>query len=176
MEQATGGLVALGVPDLADLYAQFPSLAHSQHRITSEDNDQYNCAAWIQRDTSHWYEPGMPNWPAGLPEPLDGDDLHCYIALFQSWGFELCDDPSHETGFLKIAVYTIGAKFCHVAKQIRDSDWSSKAGVLHDFRHESLEALHPCGIMEDARPSVYMRRPDDGTDPQHLERTGLIPA
>lgn len=118
----------------------------------------------------------MSNWPAGLPEPSNGDDVHCYIALFESWGFELCGDSDHEPGCLKIALYAIGAKFCHVAKQIRGGDWSSKAGVLHDFRHESLEALYPCGIMQNARPSVYMRRPDDGTDPQYLERTGLIRA
>lgn len=159
--------------ELADLYAQFPSLAGSRHSITSEDTDQYNCAAWVERDLSHWYEPGV-YWPDGLPEPDGREDLHCYVALFERWGFEVCDDPSHEAGFLKIAIYAVESRFCHVAKQIRRCDWSSKAGVLHDFRHGSLEALHPSGIMENARPAVFMRRPDDGTDPQQLERIGLI--
>lgn len=110
-----------------------------------------------------------------MPEPENGDDLHCYVALFESWGYEPCADASHETGFLKIAVYAIGARFCHVAKQVRGTGWSSKGGTLHDFQHATLEALYPCGIMEDARPTVFMRTEDDGTDPQHLERGGLLP-
>jgi hypothetical protein len=118
----------------------------------------------------------MPNWPDNLPSPSNGDDLHCYIALFESWGFQCCEDSTHEDGYLKIALYSTGARFCHVAKQIRGADWSSKAGVLYDFRHSSLDSLHPSGIMENARPTVFMRRPDDGRDPQHVERTGLIPA
>jgi hypothetical protein len=165
--------MALEAAELADLYAQYPSLAASSHCITSGPTDNYNCAAWVERDLTHWYEPGM-YWPEGVPEPDGPDDLDCYVALFESWGFETCEDSDHETGFLKIAIYAVGARFCHVAKQIRRSDWSSKGGSLHDFRHASLDALHPSGIMENARPTVFMRRPDDATDPQHLERTGLI--
>jgi len=167
--------IPLSTPDLADLYAQYPSLVSAHHRITSQPTDQYNCTAWLIRDIAHWYEPGI-YWPDGLPEPDgDGNDLHCYIALFELWGFEICADRTHESGFLKIAIYAIDARFCHVAKQIRGADWSSKGGTLHDFRHDTLDALYPCGIMENATPTVFMRCADDG-DPQHLERTGLIPA
>jgi hypothetical protein len=161
--------------DLADLYAQYPSLKSSAHRITSKDNDEYNCVAWIPKEFDRWYEPGI-YWPPGIPEPPELLEIECYVALFESWGFERCGGASFETGFLKIAVYGRGDRFCHVAKQIRGGGWSSKGGVLHDFRHDSLDALHPCGIMENARPVLFMRRQDDGRDPQHLERTGIIPA
>jgi hypothetical protein len=165
----------LGQYQVDELYARFPSLADSTHKITSEDTDEYNCTAWVERDFHHWYEPGI-HWPDGVPEPeSDDDDLHCYIALFESWGFERCRDGSHEPGYLKIALYSVGSRYFHVAKQIRHAEWSSKAGVLHDFRHESLGALKPSVLMDNAEPTVFMRRPDDGTDAQHLERGGLIP-
>jgi hypothetical protein len=167
--------VALERASLADLYAQYPSLIESSHLITSGPTDKYNCAAWVERDLTHWYEPGL-YWPDGLPQPDGLDDLHCYVALFELWDYEGCAEPDYEPGFLKIAIYAIGSRFCHVAKQIRGSDWSSKGGGLHDFRHGTLDALYPSGIMENARPTMFMRRPDDGTDPQHLERAGLIPA
>jgi hypothetical protein len=166
---------ALNAPTLDDLYAQYPSLREAEHNITSIANDEYNCVAWVPKELDRWYEPGI-YWPKGIPEPDDERDLCCYVALFESWDFEPCDDAAYEPGFLKVALYEHQGVFKHVAKQLRDGTWSSKAGVLHDFRHHALDDLHPSGIMENARPSVFMRRPDDGSDPQHLERTGLIPA
>ncbi|HLL91759.1 MAG TPA: hypothetical protein VK252_02375 [Solirubrobacteraceae bacterium] len=119
-------------PDVADLYAQYPSLLASTHQITSEDNDVYNCAAWVPGDLRHWYEPGF-YWPPGVPEPDGDEDIECYIALFETWGYELCDNPRYEAGYLKIAIYERDGQFGHVAKQIRGGGWSSKGGVLHDL-------------------------------------------
>lgn len=84
---------ALKPVELADLYAQYPSLEGSDHRITSKDNDAYNCVAWIPREFDRWYEPGM-YWPSGIPEPPERPDIECYEALFASWGFERCADPA----------------------------------------------------------------------------------
>lgn len=156
----------------ADLYAQFPSLTATEHRITSEPVDDYNCVGWVNRLTNSWLEPGM-FWPTGVPEPENDDDVDCYIALFERWGFVRCDTPDYEPGFLKIALYTVGQSFQHVAKQLRDGHWSSKAGVLHDLRHATLSALQPSGIMRNAAPSIFMKRIDNGED-MSLEETGLI--
>jgi hypothetical protein len=101
-------------------------------------------------------------------------DLDCYVALFETWGFLRCADAQYEEGFLKIALYADNRSFQHVAKQLRDGTWSSKAGRLHDLRHHELEALHPAGIMRNARPTVFMKKHDDGNDPQDLELRGLI--
>jgi hypothetical protein len=164
--------LALSAAPLEDLYAQFPSLRDSRHRITSSPTDEYNCVAWVPRELDRWYDPEL-FWPDDIPKPDGDDDLDCYVALFESWGFERCEDERYEDGFLKIAVYTVGQSFQHVAKQLRDGSWSSKGGVLHDFRHCTLDALQPSGIMVNARPSVFMRHNDDG-ESQELERTGLI--
>ena len=156
-----------------DLYAQFPSLLASPHNITSEATDVYNCVAWVRRELDRWYEPEF-FWPKGVPQPVDDDDLPCYLALFESWGYEHCAHPEYEEGYLKIAIYADANAFQHVAKQLRDGTWSSKAGPLHDLRHHDLAALNPCGVMRNARPAVYMKTVDAGSDPQDLERSGLV--
>jgi hypothetical protein len=156
------------------LYAQYPSLRESTHNITSLPTDEYNCVAWVSRELNRWYEPGIC-WPAGVPEPVDAaSDLESYVALFEHWGYERCCDGSYEDGFLKVALYADGQSFQHVAKQLRDGTWSSKAGTLHDLRHASLDALWPCGLLRNARPAAFMRRLDDGATSQAVEMTGLI--
>jgi hypothetical protein len=158
--------------ELEDLYAQFPRLRDARHRITSRPNDEYNCVAWVERDFDTWWEPGFC-WPTDL-EPDGDDDLAHYIELFQRWGFELCETGDLEDGFLKIAVYAEGCAFHHVAKQLPSGAWSSKAGALHDFRHEALNALDECAVMRGASVVCHMRRPFEGEDPYQLEETGLI--
>jgi hypothetical protein len=118
---------SLNAPSLDDLYAQLPSLFESEHNVTSEPDDEYNCVAWVSKELQTWYEPGF-TWP--VPEPEDERDLCCYVALFESWGFEPCDDADYEQGFLKIALYQDQGIFQHVSMQLRDGTWSSKAGVL----------------------------------------------
>jgi hypothetical protein len=154
------------------LHAQFPSLASSDHSITSRPTDEYNCVAWVNRETGHWFEPGI-YWPVGVSEPDGDEDLDCYVELFEKWGYEVCATSSLEAGYLKIAIYADGQLFQHVARQLRDGRWSSKAGKLHDLWHRDLYALHPSGVMRDARPTVFMRKPDNGGDMQ-MEESGLI--
>jgi hypothetical protein len=160
--------------ELEDLYAQLPGLTSSNHRITSPATDAYNCVAWVQRDLDRWYEPDF-FWPAGVPVPTDIDnDLEEYVALFSAFGYEMCGDPTLEAGFLKIALYSEGRSFQHVAKQLPSGAWSSKAGTLHDLRHDDLDAFHGAAFMNEARAVLFMRRPYDGADQMQLEETGLI--
>lgn len=159
--------------DLADLYAQFPRLSASGHRITSEPSDLYNCVAWVERDFERWWEPGF-HWPLGAKEPSGDADVDCYVDLFEKLGFERCDSSDAEPGFLKIALYAENHRFHHVAKQLPSGAWSSKAGPLHDFRHEALTACDDCGVMRAAQPELFMRRSYDGADDMSLEETGLI--
>lgn len=155
--------------DIADLYAQFPRLASASHKITSPAADDYNCVAWVERDLGHWWEPGF-YWPPGAPLPSDDEDLDCYVDVFRRIGFELCASGDLEPGFLKIAIYSEGGTFHHVAKQLPSGRWSSKAGSLHDVRHDELAALEESGVLHDARATVFMRRPYDGSDPCHWKR------
>lgn len=168
-----GRLSHLSPPSVEDLYAQYPRLRASGHRITSPFDDEYNCVAWIERAFTSWVEPGI-QWPPGVPTPLGSSDLDCYIALFRLWGFEDAESPDLEPGFLKIAIYANGQEFEHVAKQLPSGAWSSKGGNLCDFRHEQLEALNNCGVMKNATVVKYMRRRYDGSDSMELEENGLL--
>jgi hypothetical protein len=154
------------------LYAQFSRLDPDNHGITSPPSDEYNCVAWVKRDLRHWWEPGF-HWPPDL-EPAGDQDLEEYIELFRRWGFEICGDGSFENGYLKIAIYAEGGRFHHVAKQVPWETWSSKAGPLHDLWHMSLDLLEGVGVWRFARPSVFMRRAYDGTDPFELEQGRVL--
>ncbi len=75
---------------------------------------------------------------------------------------------------LKIALYAEGGEFFHVAKQMREGTWSSKAGVLHDLKHSDLAAFEGSFALRFAVPVVFMKRPDDGRDPMTLEHGKLL--
>lgn len=157
--------------ELSELYAQLPLLRESTHQVTSPATDSYNCVAWVERDLDRWWEPGF-YWPA--PEPTDEADLDAYVELFSRVGFELCAAPLAEEGFLKIAIYAADGAFHHVAKQLPSGRWSSKAGRLHDFRHDRLDAVEGAPLLGQAVAAVYMRRPYDGHDRMEMEEDGLI--
>lgn len=160
-------------PSIDELYAQYPRLKGSDHKITSQADDRYNCVAWVERDMGSWIEPDL-FWPDGVPEPLGPADLDCYLALFRSWGFEDCDSSSLDFGYLKIAIFATGEEFHHVAKQLPSGAWSSKGGPLYDFKHGDLGAICECGIWRNAMPLHFMRRSYDGSDSFEMEENGLL--
>lgn len=130
----------------------------------------------MQRDIKHWYEPEF-FWPPGVSEPSpDADaDLDCYLELFRTWGFENCNSLGPEDGYLKIAIFATDQEFNHVAKQLPSGRWSSKGGVLHDFRHGTLDALGNSPVMPRAELVCIMRRPFEGdADSFKIEEHGLI--
>lgn len=150
---------------------QYPRLRDDpQHRITSEDDDRYNCVAWVEQDTKRWWEPDY-YWPVAS-KPAGDEDLDCYVELFRSLGFEECGSALSEEGYSKIALYAEDGEFHHVAKQLRSGRWSSKGGTLQDFTHGALAALEDCPVTPGATATVFMRRPDRGE--LQFEETGLI--
>jgi hypothetical protein len=162
--------------DLEDLYAVFPRLRCAEHRITSAPVDDYNCVAWIERDLKNLWDPDF-YWPREVePPPIDTqEDLPYYLGLFEWLGFERCDGPELEPGYLKIAVYATANEFHHVAKQLPSSAWSSKGGVdLHDFRHADLDPLDGTKVWKGASAVVFMRRSYDGVDKFEIEERGLF--
>jgi hypothetical protein len=162
------------VTKLDALYERLPRLEPTNHTLTSQDTDKYNCVAWITRDMERWWEPGF-YWPPGVPEPDSPEnDLGCYLTLFEELGYEACAGPDLEPGFLKIALYARDEAFHHVAKQLRSGAWSSKIGYSFDLRHDDLDALYDGAFFERATATVYMRRPDDGADPMEIEESNGI--
>ena len=161
--------------NLAALYDRLPQLAASPHTITSEPTDRYNCVAWVFRDFSHYYAPGL-YWPADQPPPAGDDDLEDYVSLFSSRGYTECTTSELEPGFLKIAIYAKGQTFHHVAKQLPDGGWSSKLGEAHDLLHQELGALEGSIVFFDEATAVrFMKRPfDPDSESFELEMTGLV--
>lgn len=168
--------------DLEDLYLQFPRLRESDHKVTSTDTDSYNCVGWVHNDVEHYWDPDH-HWPQAVDASDDSeDDLASYLDLFKWMGFEPCEDGSLEDGYLKIAVYSVEhaalgqakREFTHVARQLPSGRWSSKGGVLQDFRHE-LDALEESGVLKRSKVSDYLRRKDDGSHPlTRAAEEGLI--
>jgi hypothetical protein len=160
-------------PGLDDLYAQCVRLDATNHRITSRPTGDYNCVAWVQRDLGHWWEPDF-YWPPGAPVPAGDEDLEDYVQLFEGLGFATCPDGELQEGYLKIAIYGEGRRFHHVAKQLPSGAWSSKAGPLHDLRHDDPHLLEDVGMWNGARIERFMSKPFDGVDPFELEEHGLV--
>jgi len=161
----------------SELEDYFPPLHGRAYRITSQRDDRYNCVGWVVRDTEHWWEPAVDGffWPRAVdPDELHpDDDLDEYLAVFSEKGFVECVDSSLEQGVEKIAVFTSGTSFSHVAFQTSDGEWSSKMGPLHDIRHQRLEDLigPPPGGFSEIR--VFMSRPRVPHDLAD-SRTGLL--
>ena len=148
---------------MATLEERFPTLRGRAYRITSQNNDRYNCVAWVVRDTGSWWEPAVDGlyWPHDIdPDDLDPDqDLPEYVRVFRELGFAECDDDRLEEGVEKIAIFAAGLAFEHVAYQAPDGEWSSKMGPYNDIRHELLEDLigNPPGGY--TRVVIFMARP-----------------
>ena len=141
----------------------FPHLTADAYNITSPATDNYNCIAWAAGDTSKWWEPdpqGQYRWPPNVPRELT---LDAFILAYRTLGFVQCVDASHETGFVKIALYATkesdGSLFpTHVAIQLPNGTWSSKLGPCEDIEHFTLEALNSddygCAVR-------FLKRPRD---------------
>jgi hypothetical protein len=152
-----------------------PRLPASDHRITSQPSDDYNCVGWVRREYDAYIAPGL-FWPSDVVrEPRLGEpDLDAFVRLFEAWGWERCDGPELEDGFLKIAIYSREGSFQHVAKQLPSGAWSSKMGEAHDLRHAELDSLNDSLFLEYATANVFMKMPYDGVDQYENEERGLI--
>lgn len=119
----------------------FPDLKGHTYRITSPRTNRYNCVAWANGVATKWWQP-MPGyyWPASVPTDGTADS---YIKLFALCDFAPCGDGFLEAGVEKIAVFSDGYAFRHVARQLADGKWTSKLGSLEDIEHESPDVL--CG-------------------------------
>ena len=94
------------------------------------------------------------NWPGDLPQ---NDHAETYIRFFEQHGYQLADGPFVEPGFTKIAIYVEDDKFRHVARQLRNGQWSSKIGSKEDVIHE-LTALESHGPFGYGAASIFMKK------------------
>lgn len=128
----------------------FPKL--ETFEITSDPSAEYNCIAWAAGEIDRWWWPHPDaHWPADAP--LE-ESLAAFMAAFASLGYEASDSQDLEPGFDKIAIYAIGNRPTHAARQLTTGKWTSKLGELHDIAHD-LEGVEGTTY---GRPVLFMKR------------------
>ena len=135
-------------------FIDFPYLTRDNYLITSPATVEYNCVAWSIGDDSRWWEPGM-YWPFEAETPLD-HGLRALERLFSKEGYHPCDTHQNVLGFEKVALYSAGIFFTHVARQLPNGNWTSKLGKGEDIQHEKPADLAG-GIYGEV--SVVLKRP-----------------
>lgn len=124
------------------LEQDFPRLAASGYKITGPATKEYNCIAWANGDRTRWWEP-CPGyyWPPGFSPDYSVDTLASIFATLHRYG--PCDEPHHEPGIEKVAIYGIDRKIWeHAARQLPDGRWTSKIGRNVEIEHNTVEALY----------------------------------
>lgn len=130
------------MPDY-NLEEDFPHLAESGWKETSEATPRYNCIAFGVHDTNQWWERlAVPirgyYWPPNIKR---SDTVESWIQVFELHGFAVCGSIELETGFEKVAIYETDGEPTHVARQLEDGKWTSKLGEDEDIEHSTLVAL-----------------------------------
>ncbi len=92
-------------------------------------------------------------WPEEVPCDEHKESL---IALFEYFGFKLCDDASVENNYDKVALYANEEGWTHTAKVIGDNVLHSKIGTAWDIHHSGGDIFVQT---EYGRIFAYMRRP-----------------
>ena len=84
-------------------------------------------------------------WPDDVVWPDDvrnDESVEAFIAYFESIGYFLCDNPTLEEGFLKIALFVNDDYPTHVSHQLSTGKWSSKMGYEGvDIEHDDLDCI-----------------------------------
>lgn len=116
-----------------------PGLTASNYRVTSPATWNYNCIAWAVGVTDAWWWP-VPGryWPADVPRE---ESRAAFLAVFAKLGYSPCATADLEAGVEKIALYAVGEKPSHAARQLASGVWTSKLGPSIDIEHTTLEAL-----------------------------------
>lgn len=125
-----------------DIEKLFPNLKTTGYRVTSPDSPLYNCIAWVFEDSLNWWEPTpFVNyyWPKEIPKQ---NSVKTYAQLLHKFGFIKCNDGKLEKGYQKIAIY-INAQDTptHLARQLKNGEWTSKIGTIKDIVHNNLKGL-----------------------------------
>ena len=140
----------------------FPSLRPDNHEVTSERSKRYNCIAWaagidnkqVWPDGGEDYaeEPAI-EWPEGIP---NDETVESFIAYFRNLGYEQCDGPEFEVGFLKVAIFVKDDYPTHACRQLPSKKWTSKLGWDGvDIEHDDLACIE--GIQY-GKATIYLKK------------------
>ena len=144
----------------------FPSLKPDNHELTSEQSRRYNCISWASGidNKQIWPDGGEDNveepaiqWPKGIPNE---ETVGSFIAYFRSLGYETCDEPNFEEGFLKIAIFVKDDYPTHACRQLPSKKWTSKMGWDGvDIEHDNLDCIEGSQY---GKATIYMKRAVEG--------------
>jgi hypothetical protein len=110
------------------IFASFPRLDPADFFETSPRTSRYNCIAYAAGDEHRWWWPdpdGIYYWPHGVQR---SEHLAAFQRAFETLGYTLASDGSVEPGYEKVAIFALGTKPTHAAKQLPNGRWSSKLG------------------------------------------------
>lgn len=133
-----------------EIIADFPGLQLTPFEITSPRARNYNCIAWAVGDCENFWWPHL-FWPPNVKRQRTRD---AFLAAFKTKGFEPCEGPGVEHGFIKIALYEKDGEPTHAARLLDDGRWTSKLGSSYDIIH-ALEGLNGDIYGE---PAVFLKR------------------
>jgi hypothetical protein len=142
----------------AFLEVSFPLLAGTGYKITSPADHGYNCIAWAAGRTDRFWWPVSPvfgsayYWPEDVPRE---ESIDAFKEAYAKLGYKECRDGTLEPGFEKIALYAVGERPKHAARQLADGSWTSKLGKFVDIEHR-LDALFGSNY---GSVVAYLRRP-----------------
>lgn len=113
---------------------EFPNI---DYRITSEQDNLYNCVAWAAGFNNDWWSHLEDYRWIGERGPAIGN----LVSLFITLGYEECESDSPDTDYTKVALYAKDGNWTHVSRQLPEGTWTSKLGELEDIEHRSLNDL-----------------------------------
>jgi hypothetical protein len=127
-----------------DREAVFPKLRRGDYRVTSDEDEKYNCIAHAAGRTDNWWWPTNAeiegvHWPDGVEST---ETIEAFIRAYETEGYVVGEGRDLEVGVEKIAVYAdADGTPTHAARQLADGSWTSKLGSWEDIQHQTLEAL-----------------------------------
>ena len=147
----------------------FPLLNSDNSTVTSPVSEAYNCLSWaVEVDCkSYWPDGGEDivqepavEWPEGIPNE---ESIEAFVAFFRLFGYELCDGPEFEIGFVKVVIFVDHRDTpTHACRQVPSKGtWTSKMGVEGvDIELDDLSCIEGHAYYGAAK--VYMKKAVSG--------------
>ncbi len=131
----------------------FENIRDEDFELTSPFDAKYNCIAHAAGNNEKWW------W--AVDTATVGNDvfwfnnlsgqatLENFILAFGKLGYEPCEDSEFENGFEKVAIY-VSTKDkiyapkgtpTHMARQLKNGNWTSKLGKDVDISHKTLQSI-----------------------------------
>jgi hypothetical protein len=145
-----------------EIEEDFPLLNRGNYGVTNCKDSRYNCLSWAVGDITQKWETGRKTrgyyWPLGIGQ---NDEIDEWAEIFALFAYEPCETTRYEHGFEKVAICATGQAANHVARQLRDGNWTSKLGDGAGIEHATTDVLEG-DLYGKVERVLKRRRPDWG--------------